>query len=646
MTAAKQPAASLIDSLHWPLALAIIHAELGVAASFDPLPAAFATLLPAAALFGFLTLQVLIVWALLFVPFALTPWLRVGTDPRRPALIAALLTALAAAIVHQGSALHYSACAIIAAATLHTAGDAAYRRWLYRDAPRMVALLVTLGFPALWLLHFPLRDWGGRNTSAVALVLTLAFALTAQLAMRTAPTAATKLATVGLAAALAIPHLETLFIRNYSIAGQPAVASNLSQPDVILLVVDTLRADMLSTINPRAPATPHIDALAAQSIVFENAVSAAPWTLPSMNAIMTGVGPHHETVDMAFQPTDNPTLAETLHQAGYRTRAIVGNHLLRRPQTAVRGFDRVDTFAINPLGDTRAAKHLTHLFPQSFESGGATRHLTDEAIAWLSSTPAAGGDFLWLHYFDPHDPYSPPPGYLLDGRPQQSARKLFKDRSSDPALLRSLYRAEVRFVDDQIGRFLQALRAAGRFDSSLIILTSDHGEEFWEHGGQGHGGSLYQELLHVPLLIKPPQEIMERRVISYTPTQAIPAAVAELLDLERPANWNNAIAPILSGNTSPAPAPIVSGATLYGEFQWSVIVNDLKYIRRLQSQREELYNLRSDPGEERSLPLTNQPLVVRARSILERRLETRTLVKRSYATPDDQRRLQSLGYIQ
>ena len=154
----------------------------------------------------------------------------------------------------------------------------------------------------------------------------------------------------------------------------------------------------------------------------------------------------------------------------------------------------------------------------------------------------------------------------------------------------------MRFVDDSIGRLLDALKAAGIYKDSLIVLTSDHGEEFWDHGSTGHGQSLYQELLHVPLLIRLPGGGVRKRVRIRVPTRALIPTLLGVIGIKSgpQPGWLPSLAPYLQPSEAEGQqyeAPIVSGATRWEEFQWSVVLNGLKYIQRRHSGREEIYDL-------------------------------------------------------
>jgi arylsulfatase A-like enzyme len=274
--------------------------------------------------------------------------------------------------------------------------------------------------------------------------------------------------------------------------------------DIVLVVVDTLRADHLGVYGYGRPTSPRIDRLAAGGAVFDNAWSAAPWTLPSVMSIVTGRYPsdHRVENDGLRLPDGVPTLAGTLRGAGYRTGGFVAHVYVSRLFGFDRGFDVYEDFGL-ALPDYRLEAGL--------EPDAA--RVTDAALDWLrrqGKEPV----FLLAHYFDPHWPYAAP-GEDRDAFPSAYDGPLGADYDSlsrylDPrvpipdeyrAFLINRYDGEIRWTDRQIGRLLDGVAAAGRGARAWVILTADHGEEFKEHGSMGHGRQLYEESIRVPLVI-------------------------------------------------------------------------------------------------------------------------------------------------
>jgi arylsulfatase A-like enzyme len=283
------------------------------------------------------------------------------------------------------------------------------------------------------------------------------------------------------------------------------------RPDVLLVILDTVRADHLSSYGYARPTTPHLDRLAAEGERYEDAWAQSPWTLPSIATILTGQPPH---VHGAGRGPDGvyglgegvPTLAQHLSRAGYRTGAIFNVGWCRPEVSSLdRGFEHYDVRG----GDS------------SHRTVRDARETTDAALRWVREQ--SGGDaplLLVVHYFDPHLTYDPPSPFdeLFEpaGGPRVSAGfgdlpQLFALRSGvlelGPRQRESLvarYDGELRFMDEQIGRLRAGLERLDRWDDALVIVVADHGEEFWDHGGFEHGHSHHREVLHVPLIVRRP----------------------------------------------------------------------------------------------------------------------------------------------
>jgi arylsulfatase A-like enzyme len=276
----------------------------------------------------------------------------------------------------------------------------------------------------------------------------------------------------------------------------PAAAD---RPSVLLIVVDTLRRDHLGAYgHPRSP-SPNLDRLAADSVRYDDAVSQAPWTLPSVGSLLTSRQPGALglTRFSSALGDDAVLLSELLQRHGYATGAVVSHRFCSSRWGFDQGFDVFD--------EDNARGHGAVTSPG----------VSDRALAFLD----AHGErpfFLWLHYFDPHFDYLEHEGF---GRPRDAAYegpirsgmefpRLFELRGSlaprDVDELRRIYESEIAFTDHHIGRVLDRLRESGRLERTVVVLTADHGEEFLEHGGLGHSRTLYQELLAVPLLVRIP----------------------------------------------------------------------------------------------------------------------------------------------
>lgn len=268
-------------------------------------------------------------------------------------------------------------------------------------------------------------------------------------------------------------------------------------PSILLISIDTLRRDHVSAYGYARPTTPHLDRLAREGARFENAVSVTNWTLPAHMSLLTGLAPwtHGVQEERDGLPEDVPTLAEALQDGGYATAGFASHVYLG----ARYGFDRgFGTYRVRPR--QRAAA------------------VTRQAIDWLED---AGDDrfFLFLHYFDPHWDFDPPPPFdarFAEPGARGAGRMLTLFRYQDPAVpmpdsiraaAAALYDGEIAYTDHQIGRVLEWLEERGRLNGTIVAVVSDHGEEFGEHDGFGHGTHLHAEVTDVPLLIRYPDRV-------------------------------------------------------------------------------------------------------------------------------------------
>ena len=281
-----------------------------------------------------------------------------------------------------------------------------------------------------------------------------------------------------------------------------------SKPNIIFVVVDTVRADHVSAYGYPRPTTPNLAAMVASAgVIFTDAVSAAPWTLPANTAMLTGRSPSHVgqvwSDPQVTIPLSETFLAEYLHDAGYYTAGFVSTHYVRSRFGVAQGFDRY----------------------QELVRGTQTSTLASEvnllAMNWLTTTwaPTLSGThplFLYLYYFDPHTWYNAPPPFRNMYDPTYTGTLTFDVyRDSEDVVsgaiiptardiqhLKALYDGEITYWDDQFCRMLTFLDGLGLLNNSIIVVTSDHGEMFGEHGEWTHRNALYEEALRVPLIIR------------------------------------------------------------------------------------------------------------------------------------------------
>jgi arylsulfatase A-like enzyme len=257
-----------------------------------------------------------------------------------------------------------------------------------------------------------------------------------------------------------------------------AASPPLKLPNIIVITLDTTRADRMGFLGSNRGLTPNLDAVARESVIFTRAYSQAPLTPTSHSTIFTGTYPQYHQVLTFPIPLakDLPYLPEILKQHGYATAAFVGS-IAVEPTWGVPGFERgYDKYDAGFSWNNYSPKTRY----QTVERRG--EEVVAHALAWLNQQPQ-GPVFMWVHLYDPHTPYDPPEPY--------------KTRYA-----KALYDGEIAYVDSAMGKFFEGLKAAGRFDDTIVALTADHGESLGAHGEDEHGIFVYDETIHVPLLVK------------------------------------------------------------------------------------------------------------------------------------------------
>jgi len=562
---------------------------------------------------------------------------------------------------------------------LHPAGEAAGQPLIYRLVPCAIAMLVAawvhragivrnfeLLAPALtaWTLAATWTLLLGWNATAIGVAwLVGALALVRIMGTRHLRYGTACLLGAALLVSAGVWPAVRPQPRFHLQSAQPRSA--VSPPRrVLLITIDTLRADRVSAIHSGRTRTPHIDALATDGVLFSQARSRAPWTLPAMASIMTGLSPEALGLVRWSAVQDVSTLAGRLRNAGFVTAAMGANSVLRAEAGLARGFTEYHFFPQSAhQGRSFGTKLLRELRPERYgERTRSTRQLTDDALSWIE-LHRERDFFLWLHYLDPHVPYAPPEAQLRGLEPADRIGQQFDQASvirnggyaltmEEREWLRELYDAEVRHVDESIGRLLEQIRALKLYDDALIILTSDHGEEFWEHGAFEHGHSLYDELLRVPLIVKPVGGVAQRRVHTAVSTQALFATVLDRCSLEIPDFAIPTLAPLWRGAPGAPRPPIVGSSMLYGDEQISILDGRYKYIRNLNTGAEQLFDIDTDPLElhprtdlQEALASTRDQVAQYTRHVEELRREL-DLGDSPSATPHQQTLdlLRSLGY--
>ncbi len=480
--------------------------------------------------------------------------------------------------------------------------------------------------------------WLPLAAAAVIGALGLAGAGAAAVAARTLWEAAQRRARIALAVAClalnawALGEVAWRFTsesRGLLVAVPPGPPRAAGQRNVLLITIDTLRADRVGADGTTNSLTPAIDRLAAGGALFEQAFSTSSWTLPALASVLTGQMPSQHGAGWPAGERDllarsplppMPTLATALRARGYRTAAKVTNPYLALRYGLGAGFDEhenvtLEAEATAALAHTLAFRAVRWLCPWLLITDRGDT-VTARALRWLD---AHGHEpfLLWVHYIDPHAPYTDPDadahtsfrGDSLLGRgaadpvPGPAPVDVARIRAGEVHLtaagkrqLVALYDREVAYVDRQVARLLAALAHLGLERDTLVVLLSDHGEEFWEHGGVEHGHTFFDEVVRVPLILRGPGVPAGRRVGALTSLADVTPTILDLLGLPAlPGVQGTSLAPFLRGDAL-ARTAVAAESMLFGEEATAVRTAQHKYVR-WGDGREELYDLGRDSGE-------------------------------------------------
>ncbi len=449
-------------------------------------------------------------------------------------------------------------------------------------------------------------------------------------------------------------------------AAPAAAAPNAASPlalaknyNVVLISIDSLRADHLGAYGYTRDTSPTIDRWAAEGVLYRNASSTTAWTLPAHMSLLTGrslLG-HGVISDDRSLTADVPTLAEQFQAAGYATGAIVSAPYLEARYGFPRGFDDYDDRTI------RFEDHK-----ESYATVTAPL-LQETAAKWIESH-TEGRFFLFLHSWDVHYDYDPGPPYETmfdpDYRGSFSGRNFYFDPAVNRHMARrdlehiiALYDGEIRLVDDALGKLRQTLERLGIADRTIVVVTGDHGDEFFEHGNKGHHRSLYEEILRVPLVLYVP---------GVTPLRGVVETEASIVDI-MPTLLELTGLPALNSVDGSSLAPLafaqqpehtrVTVAELYRKnslnVQVSLRVGDTKVIEHFNRPSAQAFDTRSDPHEQTQRPIDAGFAPGELQRMAEwldrhwRPFDDRIRdngIQRVLMDSDTEQRLRSLGYIQ
>jgi arylsulfatase A-like enzyme len=417
-----------------------------------------------------------------------------------------------------------------------------------------------------------------------------------------------------------------------------------STPSVVLITLDTTRADRLGPYRYPLARTPALDRFAEEAVVFERAFSPSSSTTPSHASILTGLYPYRHGVrdnGRFYLHPDQTTLAERLTRKGYSTAAFTSAYTVDHRFGLDQGFDVYrDSFRNARSTDARSFRGIELGEGTSWERSGDETLL--EALRWIERAPRQPS-LVWLHLFDPHEPYLPP----IKGHQEQD------------------YDSEIRFVDLLLERFLRGLRASGLSDSAIVIVVGDHGQALGEHGRCCHSGSVFDSVLRVPLILRLPGQQKGHRVDRLVRTIDIVPTVLRLLDIESESSFDGSSLDVFFAAEGSGAAPVER--TLLADSQifsaersskertqkYAIRSRDFKIVRHYVDRElveEQVYDLRIDPGElspgaEIPAPL-REALLRELDEFVARGRDIDTGATLLEITDEARRKLEALGYLQ
>jgi arylsulfatase A-like enzyme len=456
-------------------------------------------------------------------------------------------------------------------------------------------------------------------------------------------------------------------------AQKPAIQADASWPNVVLISIDSLRPDHLGCYGYARKTSPRIDQLAGEGTLFEHAISSTSWTLPAHCAMFTGLADSvHGCQDMDQRlPDSRLTLASRLKAIGYTTAGFFSGPALHPVFGLGQGFERyVDctSFAELSLKVAAAGQSLDGGVIQAKAAADVTNPRVYQNVhEWLAASPRRPF-FLFVHMWDVHFDYNPPPPYDRMFDPDYAGKVTGENYFVDPAInanmpprdlehILALYDGEIAWTDLHVGKLLDDLDARGLRDTTVVMLLADHGEEFFEHGHKTHRQSLYDEVIRIPLVVRFPGQIAAgRRVAAQACMIDVLPTLMELAGAPAPTDvMGHSLAGVLRDPTADGGADpnILAVSELFsaGRELRSYRHLDRKLIRDEQHKIAQMFDLQADAGEH--TPLSGGPLLSLLTADEQRGLawlgEFRKLFPGGAAgtkLPDDVRKqLESLGYL-
>src|SRR6185437_1653298 len=403
----------------------------------------------------------------------------------------------------------------------------------------------------------------------------------------------------------------------------PATRRASLRDNVLLITIDTLRADHLGCYGYKKIQTPTVDALAREGALFPLAISQVPLTLPSHPAILTGTYPFHNGLqDFTAPPLSDKfrTLAEAFHDHGYATGAVVSSFVLDRSWGLARGFDYYD----DHFAGSSYLKNNPALVERRADAS------VNAANAWLAQHHARPF-FFWLHLYDPHSPYDPPEPFRTQYRGHE-------------------YDGEIAYVDSQLARLIGWLKRAGLYQRTTIVLLSDHGESLGEHGEKEHGFFIYNSTVHVPLIIKPATDSRRKWHSAEAPveTVAVAPALLQIAGISDPIQKQFDSPGLLAEAAGAAPAAYSETFYPFSSFGWSPLHGlETGHYHYIEAPRPELYSPQNDPAEAHNVIADQNAVATVLRSQLQQRWQKYESAPASGQSLDASAtaKLRALGYF-
>jgi len=397
------------------------------------------------------------------------------------------------------------------------------------------------------------------------------------------------------------------------------------RPNVILITIDTVRADHIGCYGATGIKTPTLDGLAHDGIVFERAISQVPLTWPSHAAILTGTYPFQNGVqDFTGQPLDERfrSVAQVFKQQGYATGAVVSAFVLDRSWGLARGFDFYDdafsaeTFRQKDIGlvDRKAGESVSR------------------ALAWLKKTPRRPF-FFWLHLYDPHSPYDPPEPFRTEYKAHP-------------------YDGEIAYADHELGRLIAWLKQSQLYNNTAIVLLSDHGESLGEHGEKEHGFFVYNSTTHIPMIVKPPagSGLRPGRVAGPVETVAVAPSLTRLAGMKDDVQKQFSSPGLFGEKVTTESAAYSESFYAFSSFGWSPLhaLQTSRY-HYIEAPVPELYDVIADPAEKSNLAAQQTATVAVLQDKLQTQLRQNPFKAGGSGTsglsPDALEKLRALGYV-